>query len=167
MVPLGLIFEQIPIVELSMVFLISRNLTSAERLKFHKDPRNSDRSVTAPCRRMGLKNADSRRQLQSPPSQVQDVWFLSLAQLALWVSWCESKHEETETLKSRWGLEDDGPNLCACHVLGLMFDLVAVSSTWDSLRGSSDKIGTIQRRLAWPLRKDDTHKSRSVLAEGR
>ena len=26
----------------------------------------------------------------------------------------------------------------------------------DSLRGSSDKIGTIQRRLAWPLRKDDT-----------
>ena len=32
----------------------------------------------------------------------------------------------------------------------------------DSLRGSSDTIGTIQRRLAWPLRKDDTHKSRSV-----
>ena len=32
----------------------------------------------------------------------------------------------------------------------------------DSLRGSSDKIGTIQRRLAWPLRKDDTHKSRNV-----
>ena len=31
----------------------------------------------------------------------------------------------------------------------------------DSLRGSSDKIGTIQRRLEW-LRKDDTHKSRSV-----
>ena len=32
----------------------------------------------------------------------------------------------------------------------------------DSLRRSSVKIGTIQRRLAWPLRKDDTHKSRSV-----
>ena len=31
-----------------------------------------------------------------------------------------------------------------------------------SILGSSDKIGTIQRRLAWPLRKDDTHKSRSV-----
>ena len=31
-----------------------------------------------------------------------------------------------------------------------------------SLRGSSVKIGTIQRRLAWPLRKDDAHKSRSV-----
>ncbi|KAK1441127.1 hypothetical protein QVD17_06965 [Tagetes erecta] len=29
------------------------------------------------------------------------------------------------------------------------------------LRGTSDKIGTIQRRLAWPLRKDDTHKSRN------
>ena len=32
----------------------------------------------------------------------------------------------------------------------------------DSLRGSSVQIGTIQRRLGWPLRKDDTHKSRSV-----
>ena len=29
----------------------------------------------------------------------------------------------------------------------------------DSFRGSSVKIGTIQRRLAWPLRKDDAHKS--------
>ena len=38
----------------------------------------------------------------------------------------------------------------------------AVGETLDSLRGSSVKIGTIQRRLAWPLRKDDTHKSRSV-----
>ena len=32
----------------------------------------------------------------------------------------------------------------------------------DSLRGSSVNIGTMQRRLAWPLRKDDTHKSKSV-----
>ena len=32
----------------------------------------------------------------------------------------------------------------------------------DPLRRSSVKIGTIQRRLAWPLRKDDTHKSRRV-----
>ena len=32
----------------------------------------------------------------------------------------------------------------------------------DSLRGSSVKLGTILRRLEWPLRKDDTHKSRSV-----
>ena len=35
-------------------------------------------------------------------------------------------------------------------------------SILDSLRGASVNIGTIQRRLAWPLRKDDTHKSRSV-----
>uniref|UniRef100_A0A2K2AC24 Uncharacterized protein n=1 Tax=Populus trichocarpa TaxID=3694 RepID=A0A2K2AC24_POPTR len=34
-------------------------------------------------------------------------------------------------------------------------DLLVVPS------GTSDKIGTIQRRLAWPLRKDDTHKSRN------
>ena len=32
----------------------------------------------------------------------------------------------------------------------------------DSLRGSSIKLGTKQRRLAWPLRKDDTHTMRSV-----
>ena len=32
----------------------------------------------------------------------------------------------------------------------------------DSLRGCSVKLGTIQRTLAWPSRKDDTHKSRSV-----
>ena len=32
----------------------------------------------------------------------------------------------------------------------------------DSLRGSFIKIGTLQRRSAWPLRKDDTHKSRIV-----
>ena len=32
----------------------------------------------------------------------------------------------------------------------------------DSLRGSSVRIGTMQRLLAWPLREDDTHKSRSV-----
>ena len=31
----------------------------------------------------------------------------------------------------------------------------------DSLRGSSNLIGTTKIRLAWPLRKDDTHKSRS------
>ena len=35
-------------------------------------------------------------------------------------------------------------------------------SSLDSLRESSVKIGTIQKRLAWPLRKDDMHKSRSV-----
>ena len=39
---------------------------------------------------------------------------------------------------------------------------LAIQAPLDSLRGSSVKIGTIQRRLAWPLRKDDTHKSRSV-----
>ncbi|URE25587.1 hypothetical protein MUK42_17987 [Musa troglodytarum] len=31
---------------------------------------------------------------------------------------------------------------------------------------TSDKIGTIQRRLAWPLRKDDTHKSRNEKQPG-
>ena len=37
-----------------------------------------------------------------------------------------------------------------------------INSDYLELFGASVKIGTIQRRLAWPLRKDDTHKSRSV-----
>ena len=40
--------------------------------------------------------------------------------------------------------------------------VICMISISDPLRRSSVKIGTIQRRLAWPLRKDDTHKSRSV-----
>ena len=41
----------------------------------------------------------------------------------------------------------------------LMTILILIS---DALRGSSVRIGAIQGRFAWPLRKDDTHKSRSV-----
>ncbi|KAI4348599.1 hypothetical protein L6164_009307 [Bauhinia variegata] len=41
------------------------------------------------------------------------------------------------------------------HLYGLISPRLSVPS------GTSDKIGTIQRRLAWPLRKDDTHKSRN------
>ena len=44
--------------------------------------------------------------------------------------------------------------------LSQSFELSRVRS--DSLRGSSVEIGTRRRGLAWPLRKDDTHKSRSV-----
>ena len=40
--------------------------------------------------------------------------------------------------------------------------IIIIIDITDSLRGSPVKIGTIQRRVAWPLRKDDTHKSRSV-----
>ena len=42
------------------------------------------------------------------------------------------------------------------------YSINSATQALDSLRGSSVKIGTIQRRLAWPLRKDDTHKSRIV-----
>ena len=51
------------------------------------------------------------------------------------------------------------------HIGGCFSQLLCCAAgccEMDSLRGSSVKIGTIQRRLAWPLRKDDTHKSRSV-----
>jgi hypothetical protein len=36
----------------------------------------------------------------------------------------------------------------------------------DSVRGSTVEIGTIQRRLAWPLRNGDTHKARNVNKAG-
>ena len=54
---------------------------------------------------------------------------------------------------------------CLCPLrwsLGWPKTYVRATTCLGSLRGSSVKIGTIQRRLAWPLRKDDTHKSRSV-----
>ena len=44
----------------------------------------------------------------------------------------------------------------------IIYSMYIYNYILDSLRGSSVKIGTIQRRLALPLRKDDTHKSRSV-----
>ncbi|KAG0571007.1 hypothetical protein M758_6G195900 [Ceratodon purpureus] len=45
------------------------------------------------------------------------------------------------------------------HVLSCFLALYPTLSSVSS--ETSDKIGTIQRRLAWPLRKDDTHKSRN------
>ena len=53
--------------------------------------------------------------------------------------------------------------VCVCvyiYIYIYIYRGARVSS--DGLRGSSVKYGTIQGRLAWPLRKDDTHTSRSV-----
>ena len=52
--------------------------------------------------------------------------------------------------------------LSLLSLLSLVVVVLLLSSLvlLDSLRGSSVKIGTKQRRLAKPLRKDDTHKSR-------
>ena len=50
-------------------------------------------------------------------------------------------------------------------IMTMIIIVIAVRSrrsNRDFLRGSSVRIGTIQRRLALPLRKDDMHKSRSV-----
>jgi hypothetical protein len=46
--------------------------------------------------------------------------------------------------------------------MSLLFKGLIQSKTIGTPFGESpqEKIGTIQRRLAWPLRKDDTHKSR-------
>jgi len=45
----------------------------------------------------------------------------------------------------------------SCHIVKRQTKSEVMSCLWTK----SDKIGTIQRRLAWPLRKDDTHKSRN------
>ena len=47
-------------------------------------------------------------------------------------------------------------------ILVIIYFSIKQHTLLDSLRGSSVDIGAIQRRLAWPLPKDDTHKSRSV-----
>ena len=47
-------------------------------------------------------------------------------------------------------------------IIIMIIIIIIIMILMDSLRGSSVKLGTIQRRFAWPLRKDDTHTSRSV-----
>ena len=50
----------------------------------------------------------------------------------------------------------------SCHACGCLPVHGFASFGLDSLWGSCVTIGTIQRQIAWPLRKDDTHTSRSV-----
>ena len=76
-----------------------------------------------------------------------------LDHVLLWRQWATIPPQQPGTLTTR---------CVACpHPNRHMFPWVR-SCMLDPLRRSSVKIGTIQRRLAWPLRKDDTHKSRSV-----
>ena len=65
-------------------------------------------------------------------------------------------HQRTHRTLWAWSL---APSTLSPPLLGGQ----ASQTLTDSLRGSSDKIGTTQRRLAWPLRKDDTPKSGRVL----
>ena len=65
-----------------------------------------------------------------------------------------------------WGSASNYVILCYVILYSMSYnvmvpDYIIISSQFlDSLRGSSVRIGTILRRLAWPLRKDDKHKSR-------
>ena len=47
-------------------------------------------------------------------------------------------------------------------IIIIIMYIIHIRTGLGSLRGSSVKFGTMQRRFAWPLRKDDTHKSRTV-----
>ena len=70
---------------------------------------------------------------------------------------------EARTKESKQGdINSEGPSVALVMPGRSRVSTFFAHCPVDSLRGSSDKIGTIQRRLAWPLRKDDTHKSRSV-----
>jgi len=55
----------------------------------------------------------------------------------------------------------EGSDVTPCHT-SPPCRVRTMSAKVDSLRGSSVRIGTMQRRLAWPLRKDDTHKWRGI-----
>ncbi|KAK7274288.1 hypothetical protein RIF29_15371 [Crotalaria pallida] len=54
---------------------------------------------------------------------------------------------------------DSSPTLAAYMTISMYINQSYIALLVPSR--TSDKIGTIQRRLAWPLRKDDTHKSRN------
>ena len=70
---------------------------------------------------------------------------------------------EARTKESKQGdINSEGPSVALVMPGGSRVSTFFAHCPVDSHRGSSDKIGTIQRRLAWPLRKDDTLKSRSV-----
>ena len=104
------------------------------------------------------------------------------------VAHSQSLQEGVEAKKVLFGKNCLHVSICACHpcagamlIFSVSFQFLRMTRfypgsdsnniikliyihihTGHPLRGSSVKIGTIQRRLAWPLRKDDTHKSRSV-----
>ncbi len=70
--------------------------------------------------------------------------------------------DENDLLKQGATKERRSPHMT--HILCTKFNLVYINWKWRRRSVSSetsDKIGMIQRRLAWPLRKDDTHKSRN------
>ena len=71
------------------------------------------------------------------------------------------KNLRTDSKWVRWGLYHP-PWLGAYEPQVGLAALKQKQLRLDSLRGSSVKIGTIQRRFAWPPRKDDAHISRSV-----
>ena len=72
---------------------------------------------------------------------------------------------EARTKESKQGdTNSEGPSVALVMPGGSRVSTFFAHCPVDSLRGSSDKIGTIQRRLAWPLCKDDTHKSRSGIS---
>ena len=88
---------------------------------------------------MSQRNQQTHAMLRKPattrPKEFQTIWFFAI-------------------LATQAGLDTFNQQpFPGCHSVALARVLLFV----DSLRGSSDKIGTIQRRLAWPLRKDDTH----------
>ena len=69
---------------------------------------------------------------------------------------------EARTKESKQGdINSEGPSVALVMPVSRVSIFFAHCPV-DSLRGSSDKIGRRQRRLAWPLRKDGTHKLRSV-----
>lgn len=76
--------------------------------------------------------------------------LVSMALRRLYLHWMPSEVSSSPA---------DG-NLSGSPITVLRRNQVFIS---DPLRGSSVKIRTIQRRVAWPLRKDATHKSRGVI----
>ena len=71
------------------------------------------------------------------------------------------KHEPMRK-RLRWKMAGSNPGPCQAALTLFPALREKMSILLDTFRGSSAKIGTTQRKLAWPLRRDGTHKSSSV-----
>ena len=77
----------------------------------------------------------------------------------------EFPSKSTENHQINWEIHpNSSKSMQTTHTLIRTYQLQNQPRLLDSLLGSCSEIGAIQRRLAWPLRRGDTHKSRSVKA---
>ena len=116
-------------------------------------------SILQVCKTGGVQAASLSR---GPKSGEQNSYGESYKQRQT----VRPRQRETETETDRQTCRKVLMEKCVCndrwHTTCVWVYLTVYIYIYVCIRGSSDKLATIQRRLAWPLRKDDTHKNREV-----